>query len=340
MAEPRVDLERVASPAVPWAELDRRPDRTVFQTRPWLDFLVESQDAEPVVARVHRDGESIGWFTGAIVRRGGIKVLGSPMRGWTTSYMGFNVDVDVAQLDLLDGLRRFAFSGLGCVHLEVMDRSFDASMPTPSRFHAGRLSGYERRIDVDDDALMAGMTKNGRRDVRRSVRNGIVVEHVDPDDDPGFAQEYYEQVCESFAKRSLVPTYPLERVQSMIRHLHPTGRLLLLRSRLPDGRPAATGVFPGLPGAGAVFWMGASHREHQALLPNEALMWDALRTWRDRGAVTFDFGGGGQYKAKYGGDPLVVPWLRTSRVGAMEHGRTLAQRAVRQAQVRAGRVAS
>lgn len=333
-------LERVAIPAVPWAELDRRPDRTVFQTLPWLDFLVESQDAEPVVARVHRGAEVVGWFTGAVVRRGGLKVLGSPMRGWTTSYMGFNLDADVPTVDLLDGLRHFAFSRLGCVHLEVMDRAFDASMVTPPRFHAGRLSGYERRIDVEDDALMAGMTRNGRRDVRRSLRNGIVVEQVDPDDDPGFAGEYYEQVCESFAKRSLVPTYPLERVQSMIRHLHPEGRLLLLRSRLPDGRPAATGIFPGIPGAGAVFWMGASHREHQALLPNEALMWDALRTWRDRGAVTFDFGGGGQYKAKYGGDPLVVPWLRTSRLAVMEHGRMLAQRAVRLAQVRAGRVVS
>lgn len=323
-------------PAVPWAELDRRPDRTVFQTREWLDFLVESQGAEPVVGRVVDGTSEIGWFTGAIVRRAGVKLLGSPMRGWTTSYMGCNLDREVAAVDRLQALRRFAFGPLGCVHLEVMDRSIQPSDPVPPRFHTGRLSGYELRIDIDDEALMAGMRKNGRRDVRRALRNGIVVEEVDPVADPSFAGEYYDQVSESFAKRSLVPTYPLERVQSMIRHLHPAGRVLLLRARLPDGSPAATGIFPGLPGAGAVFWMGASHREHQAMLPNEALMWHALRTWRDRGARTFDFGGGGQYKAKYGGEPVVVPWLRTSRFGVLEHGRTAAQRAYRLAQERQG----
>lgn len=340
MADRRHLLERVPLPEVPWSELDRRSDRTVFQTREWLDFLTESQGAEPVVARVFSGGGHVGWFTGAVVRRGGLKILGSPMRGWTTSYMGFNLDVPPDQTQLLQGLARWAFRSLGCVHLEVMDRTLDSHAAIPGNFHAGRLSGYERRIDVDDDELLAGMTKNGRRDVRRALRNGIEVEEVDPASDSGFGAEYYRQVCESFAKRSLVPTYPLERVEAMIRHLHPTGRLLLLRSRLPDGRPAATGIFPGVPGAGAVFWMGASHREHQALLPNEALMWHALRTWRDRGAVTFDFGGGGQYKAKYGGEPLVVPWLRTSRFPMMEHGRTLAQRVVRRAQVRAGKASS
>jgi len=332
-------LERVPLPEVPWSELDALPDRTIFQTREWLDFLVTSQGAEPVVAQVRSDGRSVGWFTGALVRHAGIRFLGSPLRGWTTSYMGFNLEDRSLSVPAMEALRRFAFRDLGCIHLELMDRGIESD-PGIRGFRAGRLSGYELRIDVSDDELMGGMKKNGRRDVRRALRNGITVEEVDPVADPGFAAEYYDQVRESFAKRSLVPTYPLERVESMIRHLHPAGRLLLLRSRDPEGAPAATGIFPGLPGAGAVFWMGASHRDKQALLPNEALMWTALRTWRDRGAVTFDFGGGGQYKQKYGGTPVSVPWFRCSRFGVLEHGRTGVQKAVRLAQRRAGRTAA
>lgn len=335
MAEHRLRLERVALPEVPWSELDRRPDRTVFQTLPWLDFLNESQQVDPVVARVVLGGEQVGWFTGALLRRAAIKILGSPMRGWTTSYMGFNLDDALPAGMLLGALRRFAFSDLGCVHLEVMDRSLPSTIEAPRGFYVGQLSGYERRIDTDEEHLLGGMTKNGRRDVRRALRNGVVVEEVDPTIDSDFASEYYEQVTESFAKRSLAPTYPLERVEAMIRHLHPSGNLVLLRSRLPDGKLAATGVFPGLAGAGAVFWMGASHREHQALLPNEALMWHALRTWRDRGAVTFDFGGGGRYKSKYGGQGISVPWFRCSRFAILEKGRGVAQRTVRLAQKRA-----
>lgn len=331
-----VRLERVALPEVPWAELDGRPDRTVFQTRAWLDFLVETQVAEPVVARVIDGTEHVGWFTGGIVRHAGVKFLGSPMRGWTTSYMGFNMDDPGARVAALDTLPEFAFSKLGCVHLEVMDRSLTPD-DVPDRFVAGRFSGYELSLDGDDDTLMARMTSNGRRDVRRALRNGTHVEIVDPVTDRGFAAEYYAQVTESFAKRSLVPTYPLGRVESMIRHLHEVGNVVLLRTSDAEGRPMATGLFPGLPGGTAVFWMGASRRDAQSLLPNEALMWAALRTWRDRGAVRFDFGGGGAYKKKYGGVPIEVPWLRRSRFAVLERGREVARRAVRAAQVRAGR---
>ena len=73
--------------------------------------------------------------------------------------------------------------------------------------------------------------------------------------------------------------------------------------------------------------MGGSWRHHQQLLPNEALMWQALRTLRDRGCVRVNFGGGGKYKAKYGGDPHHMPWLRCSRVDVLERARDAALRA-------------
>jgi len=333
-----VTFARVALPEVPWDELDARPDRTVFQCRAWLDFLAQTQAAEPVVAEVRRGGGTVGWFTGAIVRRGGLKFLGSPMRGWTTSYMGFNVDELADRTELLRALPGFAFGALGCVHIEVMDRHVTRrDVPGDAGYVVSALGGYERVLDVDDDELMAGMTSRGRRYVRKAHRNGVEVERVDPAAERGFAAEYFAQVVQAFAKRSLVPPYSVERVDAMIRHLHDDGRLVLLRSRDPDGRPVATGLFPGLPGRTALFWMGASHRDAQGLLPNDALMWAAMRTWRDLGAVRMDFGGGGDYKRKYGGEPIEVPWLRRSRFAGMEHARGAAQRAVRAAQVRAGR---
>ncbi len=328
-----VELRRVPLPEVPWRELDARPDRTVFQTLAWLDVLSETQSAEPVVAEAVVDGRAAGWFTGAVVRRAGVRFLGSPLRGWTTSYMGCNLDPGVDPARVLAALPRFAARRLGCVHVEVMDRRVGPD-DVPPGFLAAHLPGYELCL-ADDDALLAGMTPHGRRDVRRALRNGITVEEVDPVRSPEFVDEYYEQVTEAFAKRSLVPTYPRARVEAVVRHLHPTGHLLLLRARTPDGVPAATGIFPGLPGGTAVFWMGASRRDRQSLLPNEALMWHALRAWRDRGAVRFDFGGGGRYKAKYGGAAIDVPWLRRSLLPGMERGREVVRRGVRRAQRRA-----
>jgi hypothetical protein len=334
VATERVRLVAQPLAEVAWEELDARPGRSIFASRAWLEFLAASQGARPVVARVLVDDEPGGWFTGAVVRRLGLSVLGSPLRGWTTSWMGFDLDREVPGVALLDAARRLAFSELGCVHLELMDRALAAPEPLPRGFRVDRLPGWELRLDRDDDGLLEAMRPHGRRDVRRALRNGIVVEEVDPVAEPGFAAEYYAQVRTAFAKRGVAPTYPQRRVEQLIEHLHPSGRLVLLRARTADGRPAATGLFPGSPGGAAVFWMGASDPELQSSLPNEALMWTALRTWRDRGAVRFDFGGGGAYKRKYGGTPTEVPWFRVSRLAALEHGREALRRAARVAQRR------
>jgi CelD/BcsL family acetyltransferase involved in cellulose biosynthesis len=331
-----VRLRRVALPDAPWPELERHRDRTVFQTRPWLDFLAETQGAEPVVAEVRRGDDVVGWFTGAVVRRFGFRILGSPLPGWATSYMGFDLDVPIEGRDLLDGLRRFAFASLRCAHLELMDRAVPVDAAPVAGYRMAPFCGYELALAGSDEQLLDGMTRSGRRDVRRALRNGIEVEEVDPEADPGFASEYYGQVAEAFAKRGLAPTYGVDRVEAAIRHLHPAGDLLLLRARTADGRPAATGLFPGHRGGTAFYWMGGSHRSLQALLPNEALMWHAIRTWRDRGAVRFDFGGGGAHKAKYGGRRICVPWWRADRLGALEVAREAARRAARLRQRAAG----
>ena len=337
-----LSIRRAAAPEVPWNELDGRPDRIVTQTRAWQDFLLETQHISPVAARVVESGDTVGWFTGGLIRRGPIRVLGSPMRGWTTAGMGFNLDPGVDRTEALAALPTFAFDDLGCVHVEFADRGLTDDADIPDGFHADHLRGYELPlvsdgVPVADDALLAGMTAHGRRDVRRGIRNGIEVEVVDPLAPGTFSGEYYAQVSEAFAKRGKVPTYPVDRVDALIRHLGPTGRLLLLRAHTPSGEVAATGIFPGLPGSTAEYWMGASVRAHQHLLPNEVLMWTALRTWRDLGAVRFNFGGGGSYKAKYGGAPHTMPWVRRSRFEAVEVARQRAFELMRWRQRRDGR---
>ncbi|WP_426571969.1 GNAT family N-acetyltransferase [Aquihabitans sp. McL0605] len=323
-----ISFERVALPVVPWADLDQRATRTVFQTRAWLDFLVETQGAEPVAARIVDGTTPVGWFTGATIRRAGLTFLGSPLRGWTTPAMGFDLEPGADPTAVLEGLARFAFRDLRAIHLEVADRELLDEQVVPQGYVIGRLPGYQLDLAPDDD-LLATMKRNGRRDVRRALRNGIVVDPVDPADPGTFAADYYAHVSEAFAKRDLTPTYPQARVEALIRHLGPTGRLLLLEARTADGELAATGIFPGMAGGTAEYWMGGSERRLQHLLPNEALMWSALRTWRDRGAVRFNFGGGGSYKAKYGGEPHVLPWLRRSRFGVLEHARSTAYRLYR-----------
>jgi hypothetical protein len=314
----RLRLERVALDRVPWAELDAFPDRTVFQTRGWLSYIEASQRAELVIARVLRGNDPIGWYTGALVRKLGLKFLGSPLRGWTTSYMGFNLRDGEDPAAVLPALRAFAFEELGCIHCEVMDQRFTSRTGAADGFLATPLDGFQIDLTRSPEQIMAKMNQARRHGIRRAARNGITVEQAHGVD---FADEHHAQLCDVFAKQGLPPPYPASRIRTLIEHVEPTGNLLLVRARDANGRSLATGMFPGF-GRLAHFWMGASWRDGQKLLPNEAIQWFVINYWRDRGAALYDMGGGGDYKSKYGGTPIQVGWLRVSRFTALDRIRT------------------
>ncbi len=49
-------------------ELEAYPDRIVYQTFPWIKFVASTQYAEPVMAVLSRHDETLGYFTGLIVK--------------------------------------------------------------------------------------------------------------------------------------------------------------------------------------------------------------------------------------------------------------------------------
>ncbi len=302
-------LERLDLDDCDWERMDTLPDRVVFQTREWLEFVARTQGAEPVVAAVIRDKEVMGYFTGLIVRRFGLRILGSPFPGWTTQWMGFNLAVGTDPRAAAHALTRFAFSSLGCVHLELRDRTLPHEELIRLGFEPAPMLTFELDLSADEDELFTRMSSACRRAIRKGGRVGVTVEEASP---AGFADEYYAQLQDVFAKQGLRPTYGVDRVRELIRCVHPTGRLLLVRAVGPEGDPIASGIFPAMNGT-AYFWGGASWRSHQILRPNEAIFWFAMRYWKARGMSVMDMGGGGDYKRRYGPRELRVPVLRKSR---------------------------
>jgi len=134
--------------------------------------------------------------------------------------------------------------------------------------------------------------------------------------DEFFVSDYYTQLQDVFIKQGLVPTYPKETVTKLIKHIYPTGRLLLLRARDPDGNCIATGIYPGM-NKFAQFWGNASLRSGQHFRPNQAMNWSALKYWKNRGAECFDWGGEGVYKERYGCKKVTVHRFSKSRFTAL-----------------------
>src|SRR5687767_9594082 len=171
-----ISFERIGLEAVPWDDLDRYPDRTVFQTLPWLRFVEKTQRAEPVVARISRRGEPIGYFTGMMTRRFGVKILGSPLKGWTTHYMGFNLAAGTPRREVLEQLPGFAFGTLRCHYLELMDpHAVDGDELVPS-YEVERKQTYHIDLTLSEDELLGRMGHTARRTARRPERTGVTIE--------------------------------------------------------------------------------------------------------------------------------------------------------------------
>jgi len=304
--------------AADWKLLDQFADRTVFQTREWLQFVRESQNATPVLAELRDGSQVLGYFTGLTISKFGVKVLGSSFPGWTTPYIGFNLKPGVSRRSALEALERFAWDDLKCLHMEVSDAYFSFEDGEGLGFQPEHYGSYRSDLTKSEDELFSSMESACRRCVRKAEKSGVKIEEAH---DLAFADEYYEQLKDVFAKQNLVPTYSVERVRSLVRNMQPTGNVLLIRARDADGKCIATGIYPGLNQI-AEFWGNASFRAYQNLRPNEACHWYALRYWKKRGATIFDWGGEGTYKEKYGCTAYRVPWFIKSRyriVGALRN---------------------
>jgi hypothetical protein len=292
-----------------WARLDQFADRTVFQTQAWVRFVSESQKATPVLMELRDGTEVVGYFTGLTFSRLGVKVLGSSFPGWTTPYMGFNLVDGASRADALKALELTAWDTLKCLHMEISDPYFSLEDGQNLGFDCDAYTSYRTDLTRSEEEIFNQMDSACRRCIRKAEKSEVTIEEAH---DLDFADEYYEQLKDVFGKQGLVPTYKIGRVRSLIRHVEPTGRLLLVRARDGKGNCIATGIFPGFNQI-AEFWGNASFRSSQILRPNEAIQWYAIRYWKRRGAKVYDWGGEGTYKEKYGCTLHRVPWFTKSR---------------------------
>src|SRR3954471_1336616 len=170
-------------------EVDAFGDRVLFQTPGWQSFIAATQKAEPVIAAVRDGRTTVGYFTGLVVERYGLRVLGSPLPGWTTSFMGFNLADGVSRRAAHEALFRYAYRNLKCAHVEVRDRHLTADDLAGTGWTWDPATTHLIDLRSDEDALFGRMTSACRRAVRKADKSGVVIEPADATD-PTFADEY------------------------------------------------------------------------------------------------------------------------------------------------------
>jgi hypothetical protein len=292
-----MSFEQMNVDDVNWEAMQNTGEINIFQTLPWLNFVMDTQKAVPVITAVKSDTHVLGYFTSLIVKKFGLRILGSPFRGWATYFMGLNLSPNISRREILRALPGYVFGKLGCSYFEIIDPFVSLEELEGLSYKIEHLPWYAIDLSKSEDELFAEMKHQCRTNIRKSIKSGVVIEEAC---DFGFAEEYYAQYIDVLEKRSLLPAYSLETVRNMIGRLLPTGNMLLLRAKNPEGLCIATGIFLGKNKTG-VFWGAASWRAHQSLRPNELLAWQGMTALKARGIQELHFGGEcEQYKEKFG----------------------------------------
>ena len=162
------------------------------------------------------------------------------------------------------------------------------------RHHRHRLGDV---LVQTEDVLHKNLhQKSCRYAINKSIKSGISIRETT--DSTRFVEVYYDQLLEVFKKQGLTPTYDKSCVSALVEALYPDN-ILLLEAITAEGDIAATGLFPGDKNM-AIFWGGASYQRFQKLCPNEPLIWEAIKIWKERGTKVFDMCGVRPYKLKFG----------------------------------------
>src|SRR6266487_2007649 len=144
------------------------------------------------------------------------------------------IDFETADWKLLDSFAdRTVFQTRECLHMEVSDPHFTVEDGESLGFQPSYYISYRTDLTKPEDELFQGMESACRRCVRKAEKSGVTIEEAH---DLAFADEYYAQLKDVFAKQGLVPTYDVERVRKLVKHMEPTGNVLLLRARDAEGK--------------------------------------------------------------------------------------------------------
>ena len=298
---------------------------TVFSTKEWLYFLHNNQKAELVLLEISNNTMVVGYFVGLIVQKFGVRILGSPFEGWLTPDMGFIRTGELDDAHAIESVVKYSFSKLKCHYVQICDKKIsEDSLRIKHKLQIVQLL----KINIEDslDDILEGFTKNGRRDIRASWRKEIAVEHVSFDYE--FADIYYAQLLDVFAKQGLKPNYSKQKIYDLVDAFQTCpNHVVALEAINSEGVVIATLFSVGM-GDWAYYVGAASYRQYQKLLPNEALFWEFVSTWKERGVKYLDLMGYRQYKMKYNPEVVEVPRFMFERIPGLILAKVIANRAI------------
>mgnify|MGYP003870655107 CR=1 FL=1 len=280
------------------------PDAIAFHTAGWSRVLHETYGHTPCFLGRYADDRMVACQPLAEVRSPmtGRRGVCLPFSDWCPPLMQ---SPDVAS-DLWDAVLALARQR-GWKYVELRSPGVVPPATRPSVEYIAHVLD----LRPDQAALEAGLDPSVRRALRKAVASGLQVEISH---DPAAVADYYRLHCLTRQRHGL-PPQPFRFFDNIARHMLAADQGIVVTA-LHQGRAVAAAVFLHF-GRRALYKFGASDAAAQALRPNNLVMWEGIRYYKQREFESLHFGrtspandGLRRFKRHFGAAEQPLPYYR------------------------------
>lgn len=296
----------------------RFANATVFHSLAWLQVVSEAHNVKPLLLAIG-DAEDPSSCEAAWpvleMRKGPFRVLGSPLPGWSTAYMGplfaQGADVDSAMSAFMQhsALRRHAY--FAC---KVLDRDHPINLQRHGFSLVRKFDTYRIDLSQTEETLWGNLKSECRTRVRKAQKLGV---EVRAETSGEFIEEFWRMSLETFAKANIQPTHSRRFAQELWKRLSdPSVDRVEALSAWLNGRRIATLVLP-FDDHTMYYWGGAGYQDLRDIPAHNLLHWTAILQAKQRGLREYDFistvGGAGRFKKTFGPEAVDIAthWERS-----------------------------
>jgi len=198
--------------------------------------------------------------------------------------------VDEAAVDALAEAAWALAGSLGCGSVELRG----GALPEGWQRREGVYSGFSTELPSDPEAILAGLTKRQRYEVKKALGKGL---EVSAGNDKRHLEGFY-RVYRECVRNLGTPVFPAALFEAMAAEFGEDCDVLLVWK---EGRPVATYFNLYHAGIGQCHWGGGT-AEAKGCRANDVLMYAQMRHLAERGCTRADFGrsklGTGPYERK------------------------------------------
>lgn len=310
--------------SINWQIIENCYDGTVDKTEGIMRYCIQ-QGCKPFVVSISNVDNCIGYFVGTIIRRAGLKIIGSPNEGLGIAHQGLCMIEEISvteRLDIYKSFANWAFKNRYGQFIQIED--FQLRIKDVQDYSDIKFQGHDCSwIDLtqtEDEILHNMEYKSCRYMINKAIKNGYYVREAH--DPYTFLDLHFKQHIEVMKRHNKSAEKPKKNMKWLIDSTLGSS-LLILEAVSPEGEVVVTAIF-NVNHQNAHFFSRACYSKDLSSGANELIMWEAMKRCKEKGAKWFNNSGCGKFKLKFGAIREYKPRLFFAKYDCLISARQIA----------------